>query len=210
MATYQALQQKIADDLNRSDLTTQIQAAILAAVELHEAERFWFNELRQTSAFTTVQGQEFYTSADSALIASMKQLDAVTITVSGNRYPLTKRTYGLLEALSSTTTSRGQPCDYAIYGEGLRLWPIPDGAYAVALSGLRQFTALSGDTDENPWTTEAFELIRAQAKEDLNLNVLKDDAEATRASVQVAKQLKRLREETSRRLATSTLRPTQF
>ena len=38
MATYQALQQKIADDLNRSDLTTQIQAAILAAVELHEAE----------------------------------------------------------------------------------------------------------------------------------------------------------------------------
>lgn len=62
MSTYAQMQAKIADDLNRSDLTTQIQREINRAIRKYASMPFWFSS---TSAnFTTANGQWSYDTAD--------------------------------------------------------------------------------------------------------------------------------------------------
>lgn len=62
MSTYAQMQAKIADDLNRSDLTTQIQREINRAIRKYASFPFWFSS---TSAnFQTANGQWTYDTAD--------------------------------------------------------------------------------------------------------------------------------------------------
>jgi len=62
MSTYAQMQAKIADDLNRSDLTSQIQREINRAIRKYASMPFWFSS---TSAnFTTANGQWSYDTAD--------------------------------------------------------------------------------------------------------------------------------------------------
>jgi len=62
MSTYAQMQAKIADDLNRSDLTSQIQREINRAIRKYASIPFWFSS---TSAnFTTANGQWNYDTAD--------------------------------------------------------------------------------------------------------------------------------------------------
>lgn len=62
MSTYAQMQAKIADDLNRSDLATQIQREINRAIRKFASIPMWFSS---TSAnFTTANGQFSYDTAD--------------------------------------------------------------------------------------------------------------------------------------------------
>lgn len=62
MSTYAQMQAKIADDLNRADLTTQIQREINRAIRKYASIPMWFSS---TSAnFTTARGQQSYDTAD--------------------------------------------------------------------------------------------------------------------------------------------------
>lgn len=62
MSTYAQMQAKIADDLNRSDLTTQIQREINRAIRKFGSMPMWFSS---TSAnFVTANGQQSYDTAD--------------------------------------------------------------------------------------------------------------------------------------------------
>jgi hypothetical protein len=173
MATYGDMQARIADELGgRSDLASQIPLAIQTAIAKWERERFYFNELRTANAFSTVKGQEFYGAADCAALASLAHLDRVTILVAGNRYTLNPRTAQYLEDLSVNPLVQGQPIDYAYYGEQLRLYPIPDGAYPLTMLGTARFAALANAGDANAWTNDAEALIRCEAKMDLYENTL--------------------------------------
>ncbi len=63
-----------------------------------------------------------------------------------------------------STQYTGVPVDYAIFGDQLRLAPIPDAAYTITFSGLARLPTLSQDADTNAWMTEGEALIRNQAK----------------------------------------------
>ena len=56
MSTFGALKTRIADELNRSDLTSQIASAVPRAIEYYARERFDFNEGRSTAS-TVVDNQ---------------------------------------------------------------------------------------------------------------------------------------------------------
>tara|TARA_R110000796_G_scaffold65782_2_gene151815 strand:+ start:25216 stop:26118 length:903 start_codon:yes stop_codon:yes gene_type:complete len=62
MSTYLEMQTKIADDLNRSDLGSQIQREILRAIRKFSKNPFWFSSKRLN--FATAIGQQYYDSSD--------------------------------------------------------------------------------------------------------------------------------------------------
>ena len=175
--TYILLQKAIADELgNRTDLLTAlgdsgltlspIQNAIQSAVSKWEREPFYFNEIYNsaTPLFTTVSAQELYTTADASMIATSPYIYNLHALISANRYEMRKRSWQEIEDLSSNPAARGQPNDWAYLAKTIRLYPIPDGAYPIRASRLQILTALSADADTNVWTSDAYDLIRSEAK----------------------------------------------
>lgn len=220
MGTYQAMQDRIADELGqRSDLSSQIKLAIQTAIAKWEREQFYFNQLRTPNVFNTVSGQEFYTSADNANIGSMAKLNKVTVLVNSNRYTLNPRTADYLEDISVNPAVKSYPFDYAYYAESLRLYPIPSGVYPITLMGTQRLSTLVNGTDSNAWTTDAEALIRCEAKMDVYLNILQQPDLAQLMAFQIYGNpsmpgsrgyLYDLRAETANRQATPKIRPTYF
>lgn len=209
MATYLELQTEIADQLARSDLTNQIKTAIKDAIEHYQRQQFYFNEER-TLTFSTVDGQEFYGSSDNANIPNLAVINVLTATINGNRVPLTAKPYGVLDEISPDTNLEGSPIYYAYYARQIRFYPIPDKAYPIRVSGIWRLTELSADQDENVWTTEARQLIRARAVAALALDYQHDEQMALRARAREEDALRALRAETAARVLTSGIMPTEF
>lgn len=172
--SYGDMQNRIADEILRSDLTSQIKNAIQTAIREYERRPFYFNQLRNDAVFSTVRGQEFYTSSDSSLIASMATLNRVQVNVNGNRYTMNPRTPEYMEDTSVNPSVYGQPVDYSYFAEQMRFYPIPDASYVVTLTGIYRLFTLSNDSDTNPWVSDAELLIRSRAKYELAVHVLRD------------------------------------
>ena len=217
--TYGDLYNRIADELGgRSDLlaasanmgTPPIQLAIQDAIKFWERERFYFNEIRTTAAFTTIASQEFYTSADAAFIATLATIDKMTILISGNRLYMNPRTEQYMEDISMNPANTGQPIDYSYYAERIRFYPIPDAAYTVNVLYTQRFAELVAAADTNAWVKDAEELIRSTAKMTLYRDTLMDDAGAARMQAAMQRAAYALRAETARRVATRKFTPTYF
>lgn len=194
-ATFQALQRTIADELgDRTDLLSPLSDsgltnspvvnAIYSAIAKWEREPFYFNQAYSQNVFSTVKGQEFYTSADYPAIATVPLIDKIHILINANRYTLRFRTWQYLELISVNPAVTSQPIDVAYYDEQLRLYPIPDNAYPLTFSWTTRLAALVNNTDTDAWTQDAYDLIRSEAKLILAEEVLHDPdlaAEATRS-----------------------------
>jgi hypothetical protein len=177
------MQARIADDMVRDDLASQIKNAINDAIELQEGERYKFNEKRYR--ILTVAGQEYYDLRGSTLLTSagaavgtgeaLLEIDDIICTVSNNPYPLIQRTQQHINEWQSSTY-QGQPADYTLYGQQLRIWPIPNDAYTLDLMGLARLAPnpLSADSDTNAWMTDGAGVIRGQAKMLLYRDILRD------------------------------------
>lgn len=211
MSTYGVMQTRIADELNRSDLTTQIQYAIKTAIKTYDKTRFWFNESRSFT-FSTVDGQEFYTSTDNTNIPNLLAIDTIQITItSSDKYILQRVPYEQIEAISSNTTvDEGQPTWFAYYGKQLRLYPIPDGVYSVRVSAVWALDDLSATSDTNAWMTDGETLIRSRAKRELYTHVIRDtDGAAAMAQAEIT-ELKDLRSASVMRASTGIVQATEF
>lgn len=174
MASYVTMQLRILGELQRSELNTAvspltvspIKSAILDAVNHYQRFRFWFNETSATQS--TVSGTATYNWP-----ATMVQLDSLVITVSGRLYTLQQVAPRDIDEMY-TVASTGQPTVFASYAQQFRLYPTPNAVYVLTQYFLKTFTALSGDSDTNVWTTEAEELIRTRAKKTLAAQYLQD------------------------------------
>lgn len=223
---YITMQNRIADELIRSDLTSQIQLAIQSAIDFYQPRRFFFNETRGDT-FSTVSGQEFYTSADAAFIATMHEIDDILFAQSTTyRYPLFRQTWARLEEWSiNPSVVSSLPYHFAFYGQQIRMYPIPNGAYTCTVSGTKRLTPypLANNTDSNAWTTRSSgeEMIRQRAKADLRCNVIQDaDAIAEAAQFAMGGQpylsglernaYMRLAQDTTLQLSTGRIQPTHF
>lgn len=172
MSTYATMQTRIADELARDDLSSQIRAAIQTAISTWEGTRFSFNEKRY--ALATIASQEYYdwstmTVASNGSVLgtgeSLLEIDVARMDYNGAWYTLTGRSQSFMEDIGAPATQyTGVPVDYSIFGDQLRLSPIPDAAYTITLSGLARLATLSLDADTNRWMTEGEALIRNQAK----------------------------------------------
>lgn len=204
MATLGTMKARIADELARADLTSQIALAITSAIAFYDTRRFWFNETEAT--FNTVSGTDAYTASDAAFIATLIEDDSMTVTVSGKKSPLRKVPFGEIQAERIDAVPAGPPARYAFYRQRLYVAPVPDAAYALIVFYTAQLGVPASDGASNAWTTEAEELIRLHAKVDLFENVIRDYPEADRMRAREADVLARLSALSNRRASSGVIR----
>lgn len=211
MSTYGIMQDRIAAELTRTDLTSRIQEAIQSAISHFQKEPWFFCEDR-SKTFSTVAGQEFYTSSDLADIPNYQSIEYLEITVnSTNRFRLDKRDHDLIAGWSTNTGLRSRPTDFAYFAKQIRLYPIPDAVYTIRIVGQLRQATLSATTDTNAWMTDAERLIRTRAKADIYENVIRTQPDMTmRMKTQEVDAYAELRSENAARVASSQVTPTRF
>lgn len=210
MSTYGDMQTRIADELARTDLTTQIQYAILSAVEYYKDDQFWFNE-GEVAFYPTNDGLITGTLADhTPMPVTFGEVDIATVTVSGNRYEMIEETYEWIRENTTQSSLVGQPEHYAVFDENIWFYPIPDQLYAITFSGLVYFTALSVSGGTNAWTNEAERLIRYRAKADLFVNIIRNDKEAMKMALLEDQELVKLRQKSVQKLSSGKLKARRF
>lgn len=166
MATYLETQNRIANEINRSNLTAEIKLAILSAIEYYKKRRWPWNEYSDT--LTCVTDTEYV-----ALPSDFVDLDKLQITVGGQKRPLFSRDYSQIVDWRANSSS-GEPTDFALWQNRIELYRVPNDTYTLTIHYVRSLTALSDDADENAWLTDAEELIRLHAKKDLYANRIRD------------------------------------
>lgn len=208
--TLTLLKADIANDISRSDLTTEIAAAISKAIEHYQTVRFYFNETRGET-FSTVADQPRYSSADDAAIPTFVTLDGLVITVGGQNRPLSWIDPLEYEVLVDNSASTGQPYSYTYYDQTIGLYPIPSDAYTVRMLGHIKKAAPATDGEaNNVWMTEAYDLIRARATKIICIRPIKDRQTASDMAQLEMEQLERLKVETSKRIATGCVKASDF
>jgi hypothetical protein len=209
MTTLLDLQNRIATDLARSDLTSQIANAVFDAIKFYERQRFWFNQTR-TLTFNTTPGQQAYTASDLAQIPLLVRVDAMFLPQNQSIYPLDRFEPPDFEVISGGMSGGGRPTAFTYIDQSILLWPVPIAIYTLRLHAHYKLAPLVNPTDANSWTTDAEELIRSHAKLTLYLDVLgdTDSAQLMQAKIQPLKDA--LDYETSARIANGTLIGTDF
>lgn len=212
MATYSEMRSRIADELaNDGAVTTdQIKYAIQDTIKLYERREWWFNQNissfgSYSSTFNTVANQEYYTATDWSPLTDAVQIDAMTITYNGVISPVMPVNFESIDE-EQTGYAVSVPRVYAYFNQAIRFYPIPNGAYPITVSYAMRYAALVNDTDANPWTTEAEELIRQGAKRRIALNYFHAEDVAQRCAVLEKEALDALLAENRRRMPNTTLR----
>lgn len=178
MSTYTQLQSRIADDLNRSDLSSQIQQQILLAITHYKSERTHFNE--SNSTLVSVIGQS-YVSAPSDIV----RIDHLYLTLSNRNIELVPQ--DLSAVIEYRPTSNGCPRSFCYFQNRFELDRPADRVYSLPLYYVKELTALAAGSDTNGWTTDGEDLIVFRAEKMLYANVIKDAEKAqTAAAMEVA------------------------
>lgn len=211
--TLQDLQNRIAQDLTRDDLTgdyltSPIANAVKDTIKFYARERFWFNQTR-LQTFNTVIGQVTYTTADLSIIPNIIKIDALFLPQNQSIYPLDRYEPPDFEVISGGMTGGGKPTAYTYSDQTILLWPSPFAVYNMRLHCFYKL-AYPNPSDTNAWTDDAEELVRAHAKQLLYMDVLEDDQGAQRMGAKIPVLLAALRAETSARMTTGRIRGTEF
>lgn len=179
MTTLAIMKARIAAELRRPNISSQIADAINTAIDAYKGERLWFAEQYHVDIQLT-SGQEFYTATDDAWIGRISRLDYAHLVLTGQSYPLRRMPDEWLDIASPPANSGGQPYWYGWYARTLRVFPIPSSdGMTLRLAGQFEMTAPADDNETgNPWMVEAETLIRCRAKYELYQHVLLDLAKA--------------------------------
>lgn len=168
-------------DMGRTS-TAFVTAAGLAidqAIRRYQPERFWFNETR-TATFNTVAGTHTYSFNTATTTGTIPfefyKIDGLWMTfATGDVRQLDEEDYSVFEAETDSQTSNGQPTAWGYVARGIRFDYAADAVYAVRLAGHYRLAPPASDAEtDNPWMTEAYDLIMARAKGELYLHRLED------------------------------------
>ena len=209
--TRAALEARIADDLDRSDLTTQITAAVTDAIDRYASERFAFNEVQNfTHTFSASNAVVPLTN----LTVYFAKIDRLRMQYSGasNLTDLYPRDYGwLMDGQDAQSVSR--PLEYCVYAEAINFDVIPQEAYVGVLDGVKRLSPTSSNSFSTSssvsWFTEGRNLIRARAKIDLYAHVIKDTEEAGKMALVEQREFRDLKAKLNTRNS-GRIRPTCF
>ncbi len=223
---------RIADELNRTDLSTQINREINSAIKHYESMRVRWTEVKDWIIGTTVSGQRSY-----SLTVNFLKMDSVKLHYNTAYITLNKRSWGEMEEKDlSIDNSIGIPQDYVIYADSIRLFPVPNGAYTLQGSYIRRelptsltgrftstgtitpTTTASHNNRSGGWYEHGEELIRYRAKAAVAINYIKNPTAMQEAgllavrgdsflSVQEKQAYQALRDETNDALSVGRVRP---
>lgn len=213
MSTYGTMLDRIDDELDRGgSIDTQIARAVQSAITHYASDRFWFNEGVLTDV--TVASTEYYDYPDTLLT-----LDSLRVrqSVAAGYFRVDPVPNSEIEMRSQGTVTTGLPRLYSEAKAQVRMFPVPDAAYATQWFGLIDLGALSADADTNAWMVEGEALIRQRAKAIVRMDVLREAAIAQETALLLARgsdclsiaeeaELKALRRKTAKRVSTGYIR----
>jgi len=211
MTTRSDIEAQIADDLARSDLTSQITAAVTAAIRAYRFERLGFNEAYKVTATLSV-------SADVMLLPSLsvrfRKLDRIRLVrTAGDYLDLYHRDYDWIMSRQDVRVVC-QPIEYAVYNNAIHFDSMSDQNYTLLLDGIKELgTAASASysaQDATAWFNDARELIRHRAKREVYANVLKDMELAAAAGAAEKEAHRIIKAELGEQISTGGIRPTEF
>lgn len=201
------IQLEIDDTTN--EYNEEIARAVFTAIRLYEREPFYFNESRLTT-FMTRPRCAWYGADDASEIALAGGIREVFIHAQGQIRRLQQASAGTLECFSEVD-HLGAPHNFALFNDQMRLYPTPDAIYVVRLYlSPARLDDITDSTTPSAWFSEAFDLIKAQAKYQFYKDILKDAEAATAARMDVDEQYRALIRETSRRKNVTLIEPTGF
>jgi len=166
MSTFGLMQERIRDELNRGTTYDEpIRKAIALAIDHYKHRRFTWNIKR--AATTTTAGTEYYPFPSDFLEADLMRI----LYTSGDfTDPMDQVTYLWIEEHRHNVNYRSEPEKFAVQGNDMRVWPVPDGAYELTLTYLYEDTTVSASASDgatNNWMTDGFEMIKSRAKADV-------------------------------------------
>lgn len=195
MATYSALKERIAQEMERNDIASggesesMLDLHIGRACEFYADRKFWFNSI-VTSASTIPSAQ------DVTIPAGVRIIERLTIP----SYSMELKEVQIRQMVDFPTYA--VPGFYAYLNNTIRLYPIPDAVYTLNIYGIAQIDAPTLPDDSNVWTNEAQDLIVGRVKKNLFRGVFRDPDGAGLAASEEAEEFNRMLQETSRRLET--------
>lgn len=166
MTTFSDLKSRIADELDRTDINSQIDRHLKRAVEYYEKQRWWFTE----SITTTTASQS---TASIALPTDLLILDNLETVISGHNREINEVSWQEFQDVWRANTSPGQPQEYAIYSDRVFLGPFPNIDYKIIWSYVKTFSPASfTDGTDNAWTNFGEDMISARAEKTLAMRLL--------------------------------------
>ncbi len=173
--SYIDLQSRIADELSRSDLTTEIQNEIASAILWYQDERFPWTEA-STAAFNTINGQRYYT-----LPANFVAVTDVLSQIGNYTYKLGPRTEQYIDRIDwGDVFWTSYPIVYSLWSNQIRLFPPPQANLPVQVKGTIQLLPLMGAANGN-WAASTLYALGATVYDSYN-NVQKCTVPGTSGS----------------------------
>lgn len=129
--SYADLQTRIADELSRADLTTEIQNEIASAIEWYQYESFPWTEA-STAAFLTVAGQRYYN-----LPANFLRVNDVLSQIGNYTYKLHPVTEQYIDRIDwGDVFWTSYPILFSLWSNQIRLFPPPQANLPVQIKGI--------------------------------------------------------------------------
>lgn len=173
MSDFAGLISRVADDVNRTDINTQISQQIQGAIRHYRKFPFWFNE-----EVTTLTASSSATS----LTVPSDYLETVELYIKVGNFPLKMLNRGLDEVVGGRPPNGSQPNRYCYYKDRFELNCQVNQQYEFPLYYVKELATLSASSDTNLWTTTGEDLIVFRAEKMIYANVIKDKAQAKIAS----------------------------
>ncbi len=192
MSTYAVIKARIADDLNRSDLTSQIATQVLAAIRFYRSQRLPFTEYNDT--LTGVASQNYLTAPTDLIV-----LDKLYITSGSSNTEMERM--DINDIVEQRSTSNGTPYAFAYYRNRIELDCPCSTTSSFPIYYIKELTELSADGSTNGWTTDGEELIVNRAEKILYATIIKDETRAKIAQELETQALTALRELVTSRVA---------
>ena len=173
------LKARIALEIVRDDLSTEIANAINDAISCYQGERFWFNEptLATNPTFNTVIGQDTYDSLLVPAVAAMYKIDYLTYFQAATTFRVIRRTPEEVQLQNQTGFIAGPPSIFCYAGGAISISPVPDQVYPIKIFGHINKAAPVNDADDTSvWTNVAEKLIRCRAKYELAVHKTRNAA----------------------------------
>lgn len=173
MTTLLDVRDRVADQLARSDLGSQIDREIQLAITRYNRRVSWLHEVRALT-LTSVAAQPWYDAVDLSPGAGPQDVTGRTsVPVSDiqkieymrdpDYYDLRQVRYSDFERFFDTTGASGRPTYFTLYAGQIGIWPVPDSVATYTLSAVVKPQVPASASDTSVWFDQAQELIENAA-----------------------------------------------
>lgn len=216
MTTLLDVRNRIADQLSRSDLSTQIDREIQLAIQRYNRRVSWLHEVRGATLITVV-GQRFYSTIDLTAGAgpqdvtgrtavSVQDVQKVEYMRDADDDPIEQIDYREFERRFDVSGTTGGAEYFTLYAGQIGLWPAPDAVATFTLSVVVKPVVPASATDTSVWFDQAQELIENAAAAAICRKFIQDGERAQAFQVYESAAWEDLVRESNQKMATGRLK----